>query len=199
MTRRMDVRPIAVGWMAAGAAGLALAFTLIARAAPPAAKGPAPIAAATRDAGSVVPAVAGLPPMQATVKITIITVPSARKTFVSWGKRKLGVIEPRKPLIIERPRDSGPLDLIVTSDGYVTVQTRAFTFADTKLAVKLTPIDQKNTLLGYREELPPAAPDAGAPVSSGAPGVSGGLPPTIAAPPVAQPMAPVPGRDAGAR
>jgi hypothetical protein len=37
------------------------------------------------------------------------------------------------------------------------VQTRAYTFADSKVAVKLTPPDQKKTLLGYRE----APPDAG--------------------------------------
>ena len=50
------------------------------------------------------------------------------------------------------------------SDGFCPVQTRAYTFADTKVAVKLTPLDQKNTLLGYREELPP---DGGAPPSPG--------------------------------
>jgi hypothetical protein len=50
----------------------------------------------------------------------------------------------------------------------VPVQTRAFTFSDTKLSVKLTPLDQKSTLLGYRQAPPPdedagvAAPEAGA-------------------------------------
>ena len=69
--------------------------------------------------------------------------------------------------LIERPRDSGPLDVVVSSDGYLRVQTRAYTFADSKVAVKVTPLDQKNTLLGYREEIPadggmPAGnPDAG--------------------------------------
>ena len=59
---------------------------------------------------------------------------------------------------------------MVKSDGYLTVQTRAYTFADNKFAVKLTALDEKNTLLGYREELPPdgagappAEPDAGMP------------------------------------
>jgi len=42
------------------------------------------------------------------------------------------------------------------------VQTRAYTFEDSKVAVHVTPNDQKNTLLGYREELPP---DGGAPAS----------------------------------
>jgi hypothetical protein len=135
-------------------------------------------------AAGTVPAAPAAPPSN-TVKITIITVPQAKKVFVLWGKKKLGVIAPKQPLILQRPRDSGPLDLIVQSEGYVTVQTRAYTFADTKLAVKLTPIDQKKTLLGYRQEVPP--PDAGAP------------PPALAAPPTAAapPIAPAP--DAGAR
>ena len=71
-----------------------------------------------------------------------------------WGKKRLGVIGPRQPLIVQRPRDSGPLDVIVRAEGCLPVQTRAYTFADSKVAVKVTPLDQKNTLLGYREELP---------------------------------------------
>jgi hypothetical protein len=127
-----------------------------------------------------------------TVKITIITVPAQKNVFVLWGKKKLGVVAPHQPLILQRPRDSGPLDLIVKCDGYVTVQTRAYTFGDYKLAVKLTPLDQKNTLLGYREELPPAPPDAGA---APPPGIAA-PPPGIAAPP---PGVAAPQPDAGAR
>ena len=92
---------------------------------------------------------------QVNVRIVLTVVPNNKKATVSWGKKKLGVIAQHQPLIIQRPRDSGPLDLIVRSDGCVTVQTRAYTFADNKVAVKLTPLDQKNTLLGFREELPP--------------------------------------------
>ena len=44
------------------------------------------------------------------------------------------------------------------------MQTRAYTFEDSKVAVKVTPIDQKNTLLGYREETP--AGDGGVPASN---------------------------------
>jgi hypothetical protein len=124
-------------------------------------------------------------PPSNTVKITIITVPQAKKVLVMWGKKKLGLIAPKQPLILQRPRDSGPLDLIVQAEGYVPVQTRAYTFADTKLAVKLTPIDQKKTILGYRAEVP--SPDAGAPPPPL------GAPPTAAAPPIA------PAPDAGLR
>jgi hypothetical protein len=97
-------------------------------------------------------------PASSNVRITFTTVPS-QKAMVYWGKKRLGVIAPRQPLIIERPRDSGPLDVIVRAAGYLPVETRAYTFADSKVAVKLTPPDQKKTLLGYRE----APPDAGAP------------------------------------
>ncbi|HZL21632.1 MAG TPA: hypothetical protein VFG23_28130 [Polyangia bacterium] len=96
-----------------------------------------------------------------TVRIVITVLPSTKKAMVFWGKKRLGVIAQHAPLILQRPRDSGPLDLVVKSEGCLPVQTRAYTFGDSKFAVKLTPVEEKNTLLGYREELPP--PDAGVP------------------------------------
>jgi hypothetical protein len=132
-----------------------------------------------------------------TVKITVTTNPPAKRVFVLWGKKRLGMIMPRQPLIIVRPRDSGPLDLTVQCEGYVTVQTRAFTLADGKLIVKITPLEEKNTLLGYREE-PPPEPDAGvpppAPPPAPAPGaaLAPGMPVVPAPPPLLVP-------DAGAR
>jgi hypothetical protein len=142
------------------------------------------------------PAAPGVAPALApTVKITLITVPSAKKVFVLWGKKRLGLIAPHQPLIVQRPRDSGPLDLIIQSEGYVPVQTRVYTVTDNKVAVKLTPLDQKNTLLGYREELPPVpdagvpppppvlAPVPGAPLAPGAPPPPPGLAPVAPRPP----------------
>ena len=123
------------------------------------------------------------------MKITVTTNPPAKRVFVLWGKKRLGMIMPRQPLIIQRPRDSGPFDLTVQCEGYVPVQTRAFTLADNKLVVKLTPVDQKSTLLGYRQELPPepdggASPPApGTPADAGAPPPLGASPPPTAAPP----------------
>jgi hypothetical protein len=109
------------------------------------------------------PPAAAAPPA-ANVRIVFTVLPSTKKATVNWGKKKLGVIEKGKPLIVTRPRDSGPLDVIVRADGCLPVQTRAYTFADSKVAVKVTPLDQKNTLLGYREEL---SPDGGVLPSSG--------------------------------
>jgi hypothetical protein len=96
------------------------------------------------------------------VRITVQTVPP-RKAVVKWGKKSLGMIPVPKPLVLVRPRDSGPLDLVIRASGYIAVHTRAYTFSDSRLAVKLTPVTEKNTLFGYREELPPedSIPDGG--------------------------------------
>ena len=97
-------------------------------------------------------------PLSDKVTITINVIPSVNAT-VSWGKQRLGVLKPRSVLTIQRPRDSGPVDLYVRANGYLAVQTRAYTFGDNKVSVRLTPVDQKSTLLGYREDLD-AGPDS---------------------------------------
>ena len=95
------------------------------------------------------------------VRITIQTVPP-RKAMVKWGHKSLGMIPVPHPLVVERPRDSGPLDLVIHATGYLPVHTRAYTFSDSRVAVKLTPPEEKNKLFGYREE-PAPSPYAGAP------------------------------------
>jgi hypothetical protein len=94
---------------------------------------------------------------------------------VFWGKTRLGRIKPQRPLVVVRPRDSGPLDVVIRAEGFLPVQTRAHTFGDTRLAVKLTRVEEKSTLFGYRAPLDdagvPLAPDGGAPDAlSGMPG-----------------------------
>jgi len=132
------------------------------------------VAAVADDAGAGVAAGAATPapakPPSANVRIVFTVLPSTKKATVTWGKKRLGVIGPHAPLIVQRPRDSGPLDVVVRADGCIPVQTRAYTFEDSKVAVKVTPNDQKNTLLGYREELP--AGDGG--VAPGASSPDGG-------------------------
>lgn len=113
------------------------------------------------------------PVVPTTARIEFQTIP-AMDAQVRWGKTRLGVIAPRKPLVIIRPRDSGPLDVVVTAEGMLPVHTRAHTFADSKVMVKLTPLDQQQTLLGYRTPI-----DAGVPL-----GGEGGGPPLAPIPPV---------------
>ena len=104
-----------------------------------------------------------------TVRIIFTVIPSTATAKVLWGKKLLGVVAPRKPLVMVRPRDSGPLDVVVRADGFLPVQTRVYTFADSKLGVKLTTLDDKKTLLGYREPPSPEVPPPGAPAAPGAP------------------------------
>lgn len=87
-----------------------------------------------------------------TARIMFITSPAVNAT-VTWGKTRLGVIGPKQPLVVVRPRDSGPLDVIVRAQGYLPVHTRAHTFGDSRVIVKLTAPELKNTLLGYRAPL----------------------------------------------
>jgi hypothetical protein len=109
---------------------------------------------------------AGVPPASAplvvptTATITFTASPAVKAT-VSWGKKRLGIIAPGKPLVVVRPRDSGPLDVVVRAEGFLPVHTRAHTFSDTKVLVKLTPPDQTATLLGYRVPI-----DAGVPLGA---------------------------------
>jgi len=111
-------------------------------------------------------------PTTPNVRLVFKAVPPNTVT-VTWGNKRLGIIKPKAPLIIERPRDSGPMDVVYKSQGYVPVHTRIYTFTNSTLAVKLTPLDKKNTLYGYREELPPEDGTG----AGGAGGVAAPLPP----------------------
>jgi hypothetical protein len=97
------------------------------------------------------------------VRISIQTSP-LHKALVKWGRKTLGVISTPRALVVERPRDSGPLDLVIHAGGYMPVHTRAYTFSDQHVSVKLTPPSEKSTLFGYREE-PAPNPDAGTTVA----------------------------------
>jgi hypothetical protein len=106
------------------------------------------------SAPSAAPAATGEPPAAVPTTATIVFATSPPVTaMVTWGKKRLGKITPGKALVVVRPRDSGPLDVMVRATGYLPVQTRAHTFSDHRVLVKLTPLDKKSELLGYRAPL----------------------------------------------
>lgn len=119
------------------------------------------------------------------VHISIQTVPP-RKAQVRWGHKMLGTIPVPRALVVDRARDSGPLDLVIYASGFLPVHTRAYTFSDSRLSVKLTPPAEKNTLFGYREEPPPDAASVTAPTS----GQTAPSPPVPASAPLFQAPAP---------
>jgi len=108
----------------------------------------APVAPAV-DSAALKPA-----PSAESTSATIVfaTSPPATATVV-WGRKLLGKITPARPLVIVRPRDSGPLDVMVRAEGFLAVQTRAHTFSDNRVIVKLTLPENKSELFGYRAPL----------------------------------------------
>lgn len=97
-------------------------------------------------------------PLSPNVKLTFRTFPP-RRASVTWGNKRLGFTDRGKPLVVERARDSGPLDVVVRAQGYLPVHARAYTFNDAFIDVKITPIEKKDTLYGYQQPLA----DAGVP------------------------------------
>lgn len=95
---------------------------------------------------------------KATATIVFATTPAATAN-VFWGRKLLGKITPGQPLVVVRPRDSGPLDVVIRASGYLAVQTRAHTFSDNRVQVKLTPPENMSELLGYRVPLDGGLPD----------------------------------------
>ena len=109
----------------------------------------------------------GAPPKPLPQKIKIIVhsrgTEKNEKVFVFWGRKKLG----ETPVTLERPRDSGPVDLVVRSEGYFPVHTRAYTFRNDVVYVKLTKLEERMSLFGAKHEAneppPGSTPDGGAP------------------------------------
>jgi hypothetical protein len=122
--------------------------------------GVAPQPRATTDGGvAIVPPPVRPPaaPRPAKIKLTIKSVPP--KSWVFWGKEKLG----QTPVQLERPRDSGPVDIVVKNDGFLTLHTRLYTVRNETLVVRLVKVADRMTVLGAKAELPPENPDGGAP------------------------------------
>lgn len=97
-------------------------------------------------------------PLSPNVKLTFRTFPP-RRASVMWGNKRLGFTDRGKPLVVERARDSGPLDVVIRAQGFLPVHARAYTFNDAVVDVKITPLDKKDTLYGYQQPLA----DAGVP------------------------------------
>src|SRR3954470_16054649 len=83
-------------------------------------------------------------PDAGTVSIKLI-VDQKKKARVYWGRKDLGLA----PLELQRPRNSGPLDLVVVAPGYLPLHTRVFTDRDDKLALRLYSESEAPSILGY--------------------------------------------------
>ncbi|HEY2744914.1 MAG TPA: hypothetical protein VGL86_09845 [Polyangia bacterium] len=95
--------------------------------------------------------------------------PDRGTAFVFWGRKKLG----DTPVTLERPRDSGPVDLVVRSEGWFPVHTRAYTFHNDVVYVKMTKLENRQTIYGAKQDAneppPGSTPDGGTPPPAPAP------------------------------
>jgi hypothetical protein len=98
-------------------------------------------------------------PRSQTVKLKLGISPAVRAT-VHWGRKRLAETKPGEMTVeLERPRGSGPLDLVIRADGFLPHHLRLFTDRDDRLSVRLVRPDESHTLLGYK---PVRTPDPAA-------------------------------------
>jgi hypothetical protein len=90
-------------------------------------------------------------PRSATVRLKLSVLPVTAE--VVWGAKRLGTAG-REPLEIERPRNSGPLDLVVRAPGYLSFHTRLLTDRDDTLTVRLVTPAAARSLLGWKRTAP---------------------------------------------
>jgi hypothetical protein len=93
------------------------------------------------------------------VKIIVRSIPP--KAFVFWGKKNLGPT----PVTLERPTDSGPVDLVVRAEGYFPLHTRAYTVKNDPILVRLTRLADRMSIFGAKKELPPEPSPSPAPTA----------------------------------
>jgi hypothetical protein len=86
-------------------------------------------------------------PRSRTVKIKLWVTPVDASVF--WGSKNLGTAG-KLPLELERPRSSGPMDLVVRTPGYLPFHARLYTDRDDRLTVRLVKPEDAPRLLGYK-------------------------------------------------
>jgi hypothetical protein len=102
-------------------------------------------------------------PESPNVRLRLEVHPKTHRSKVYWGRKLLGVA----PLDFQRPRRSGPLELVIQAEGYLDYHTRMFTDRDETLVVRMVHLSEQNTLLGFRQTADAGAsptvrsPDAG--------------------------------------
>jgi hypothetical protein len=69
------------------------------------------------------------------VKLVLQIAPVNADVF--WGGKRIGASKAGEPLVLMRPRNSGPLDLIIRAPGFLPHHTRLYTDRDDKLTVSL--------------------------------------------------------------
>jgi hypothetical protein len=83
---------------------------------------------------------------------------------ILWGAKRLGVAARGEPFEFARPKDSGPVDLVIRAPGFVPYHTRLFTDRDDKVTIELVRPTAGPGLVSWKGKppTPPPKPARGA-------------------------------------
>ncbi len=96
-------------------------------------------------------------PLSETVTLTLSISPPV-KAQVMWGSKQLARIAPDNPTVeLQRPRNTGPLDLEIRAEGFLPHHTRLYSDRNDKVSVHLVRPAEASSLLGYRSSAAAAA------------------------------------------
>ena len=96
-------------------------------------------------------------PLSETVTLTLSISPPV-KAQVMWGSKQLARVAPDKPTVeLQRPRNTGPLDLDIRAEGFLPHHTRLYSDRNDKVSVRLVRPADATGLLGYRSSVAAAA------------------------------------------
>jgi hypothetical protein len=97
-------------------------------------------------------------PYSQTVTLKLSVTPQV-KALVTWGAKQIARLSPGSmDAELSRPRGSGPVDLEIKADGFMSYHTRLYADRNDKVNVRLYRVDEAPGLLGYKrkdEKLPP--------------------------------------------
>lgn len=81
----------------------------------------------------------------------ILNISPPAKGVVMWGAKQMAKLTPDKPSIeLQRPRASGPVDLEIRAEGFMTHHTRLHSDRNDKVNVRLVRPADATGLFGYR-------------------------------------------------
>lgn len=114
-----------------------------------------PTAVLAQDAAVVVDEPEGTEKVVEKVKLVFTSSPGGAEVW--YGKRLLGTT----PVTYTRRKDSGPVDVVFKLGGYLRTNSRAYTWYDDKVHVKLVPADQAHTVLGFKKPIDEPSDEGG--------------------------------------
>ena len=96
-------------------------------------------------------------PFSESVTLTLSISPPV-KASVMWGAKQIARTTPDNSTVeLQRPRNTGPLDLDIRAEGFLPHHTRLYSDRNDKVSVRLVRLADAPGLLGYRSSVAAAA------------------------------------------